>query len=94
MIDKIPYGHELYCYRDRLMEEIPDNEELRDTSGSSRDSSSKKEDKKKKNHDGAEYSLRELNEITESALASGRYQVNRRKLEYFKYLNKWKNVII
>lgn len=34
--------------------------------------------------------LKELNTITESILAQGRYMLIRRKLNYFKYFNLWK----
>jgi hypothetical protein len=30
MIDKIPPGHALYEYREKLIDEIPDNAELRE----------------------------------------------------------------
>ena len=42
IIDKIPPGHELYPYREKLMEEIPDFEDLRQSGAYSRGKIDKK----------------------------------------------------
>ncbi|KRX05572.1 hypothetical protein PPERSA_12750 [Pseudocohnilembus persalinus] len=94
LIDKIPTFSELSVYKDKIIQEIPNNDEIRDAfSGGSISKTKVEISQSEKNSQEKEQSLvlslKALRDVTEDSVAQARAILIRKKLNYIVAYNVW-----